>query len=134
MPQPVTSAVADLAIVNARVFTGDPRRPWADAVLVRSGQLVAVGSSADIRKRAGNDTRVVDAQRLMMTRARAESTPESAALGEEPLGTIAAGAPASLLLLDRDIAGSPLDSRVAARVMLLVRDGRIVFDRDGLAR
>ena len=29
---------ADLLIVGAPVWTGDPARPWADAVAVRTGQ------------------------------------------------------------------------------------------------
>lgn len=48
-------------IVNARVATGDPRRPWADAVLLEDGAVVAVGQSAALRKRAG-DAEVVDAK------------------------------------------------------------------------
>lgn len=50
-----------LAVVNARVWTGNPRRPWADAVAVRGDRLAAVGSSAEVRKLAGPSTRVVDA-------------------------------------------------------------------------
>ena len=34
-PPPAPAPVTALAIVNARVWTGDTRRPWADAVLVR---------------------------------------------------------------------------------------------------
>ncbi len=51
-----------LAIVNARVWTGDPRRPWADALAVRGDRLAAVGGSAEIRKLAGQGTRVIDAR------------------------------------------------------------------------
>src|ERR687883_92727 len=50
-----------LAVVNARVWTGDPRRPWADAVAVSGDRVAAVGSSAEVRKLAGPDARVVDA-------------------------------------------------------------------------
>lgn len=48
-------------IVNARVATGDPRRPWADAILLEGDRVVAVGQSAALRKRAGDAT-VIDAQ------------------------------------------------------------------------
>ena len=51
-----------LAIVNARVWTGNPRRPWADAVAVRGDRLAAVGSSAEVRKLAGREARVIDAK------------------------------------------------------------------------
>ena len=55
-----------LAIVNARVWTGDPRRPWADAVAVRGERIAAVGSSAEVRKLATVGTRVVDARGQML--------------------------------------------------------------------
>ena len=59
--------LSGLAIVNARIWTGDARRPWADAVLVRGERIDAVGSSAEIRKRAGSDVKVVDAKGMMVT-------------------------------------------------------------------
>ena len=61
-PAPVTA----LAIVNARVWTGDPRRPWADAVLVRGERIAVVGSGAEVRKHAGA-ARVIDAKGMMVT-------------------------------------------------------------------
>src|SRR5687768_16282284 len=65
--QPPAREPVSLAVVNARVWTGDPRRPWADALAVRGERLAAVGSSAEIRKLAGNDARVVDAKGAMVT-------------------------------------------------------------------
>ncbi|MGH7679365.1 MAG: amidohydrolase [Gemmatimonadaceae bacterium] len=50
-----------VAIVNARVWTGDARRPWADAVIASGERITAVGSSAEIRKLARPETRVIDA-------------------------------------------------------------------------
>lgn len=47
-------------IVNARIATGDPRRPWADAMLLEGDTVTAVGSSAALRKRAA-DALVIDA-------------------------------------------------------------------------
>ena len=60
------AAAISLAIVNARVWTGDTRRPWADAVAVQGNQIAAVGSSAEIRKLAGAATRVIDAKGAMV--------------------------------------------------------------------
>src|SRR5687767_3557832 len=51
-----------LAIVNARVWTGDPRRPWADAIAVTGDRISAVGSSAEVSKLARPTTRVIDAK------------------------------------------------------------------------
>ena len=54
-----------LAVVNARVWTGDSARPWADAIAVRGDRIASVGSSAAIRKAAGN-ARVIDARGQMV--------------------------------------------------------------------
>ena len=75
MQQPASAAsaalapapVSTLAIVNARIWTGDRRRPWADAVLVRGDRIEAVGSSAEIRKRIRPDIRTIDAHGMMVT-------------------------------------------------------------------
>ncbi len=63
---PAPPMAGDLAIVNARVWTGDVSRPWVDAVLVKGDRIEAVGSSAEIRKRAAG-ARVIDAKGRMVT-------------------------------------------------------------------
>jgi predicted amidohydrolase YtcJ len=63
---PMTDAPVTLAVVNARAWTGDPRRPWADAIAVAGDRIVAVGSSAEVRKVAGRDTKVIDARGMML--------------------------------------------------------------------
>jgi predicted amidohydrolase YtcJ len=62
-PPPVSA----LAIVNARIWTGDARRPWSDALLVRGERIEAVGSSAEVKKRAGITVKTVDAKGMMVT-------------------------------------------------------------------
>ena len=57
---------AALAVVNARVWTGNPQRPWADAILTRGDTIAAVGSSAEVKKAAGSDARIVDAKGAMV--------------------------------------------------------------------
>jgi predicted amidohydrolase YtcJ len=51
---------ADLILKLGRIWTGDPSRPWAEAVAARAGEVVAVGSRADLATFAGPKTRVVD--------------------------------------------------------------------------
>lgn len=58
---PPSETPADLAVVNARVWTGDPERAWADAVAVRGETIEAVGSEAEIRQLIGDRTEVIDA-------------------------------------------------------------------------
>jgi predicted amidohydrolase YtcJ len=60
------SLAPTLAVVNARLWTGDTRRPWADALAVTGERITAVGSSAEIRKLARTTTRVVDANGQML--------------------------------------------------------------------
>jgi predicted amidohydrolase YtcJ len=55
-----------LAVVNARIWTGDSRRPWADALAASGDRLIVVGSSAEVRKLATASTTVVDAHGMML--------------------------------------------------------------------
>jgi predicted amidohydrolase YtcJ len=57
----------DLIVVNATVYTLDPRQPRAEAFAVKNGRFVAVGSSADIRNLAGQATQTFDAQGMTVT-------------------------------------------------------------------
>jgi predicted amidohydrolase YtcJ/endonuclease/exonuclease/phosphatase family metal-dependent hydrolase len=50
---------ADLAIVNARVFTGNAAQPWAEAVSIRTNRIDAVGTTAAIK--AAGAARIIDA-------------------------------------------------------------------------
>jgi predicted amidohydrolase YtcJ len=61
-----SDASPSLAIVNARVWTGDARRPWAEAVAVDGERIAAVGSSAEIRKLVPSTARVIDAAGKMV--------------------------------------------------------------------
>lgn len=55
-----------LAVVNARVWTGNPQRPWADAIATRGDTIAAVGSSAEVKKVAGEGARIIDAKGAMV--------------------------------------------------------------------
>ena len=54
-----SSPQADLAIVNARVYTGIPAQPWAEAISIRTNRIEAVGTTAAIK--AAGAARVIDA-------------------------------------------------------------------------
>ena len=116
-----SSPTHTLAIVNARVLTRDARRPWADAVLLRADRIEAVGSSAEVRKRAGTAAKVIDARGLLLTSLRVD-------------GVLVKGGPGDLMLIDRPLgqidAGGPHDDEI----VLTIEAGRIVTDRDSLAR
>jgi predicted amidohydrolase YtcJ len=52
---------ADIVIVNARIYTVDPSRPWAEAVAVREGRILSVGSAKDVSRFKASGTQVIDA-------------------------------------------------------------------------
>jgi predicted amidohydrolase YtcJ len=59
--------MADLVVVNARVWTVDPSKPEAEAVAVTGDKVTAVGSRAEIDRLRGPETRVIDgAGRFLM--------------------------------------------------------------------
>ncbi len=56
-----TSQTADTAVVNARIYTVNGGRPWAEALAIRGDKILAVGSAADIAALRGSHTKVIDA-------------------------------------------------------------------------
>ncbi|WP_294392647.1 amidohydrolase [uncultured Sphingomonas sp.] len=54
------AAPADLILTGARVYTVDDAKPWAEAVAVRAGRIVAVGTVRQVAAYRGPATRMVD--------------------------------------------------------------------------
>jgi predicted amidohydrolase YtcJ len=52
--------MADLVLTDGRIWTGDDRRPWAEAVAVLGEKIVAVGTTKDVARWVGPNTRVID--------------------------------------------------------------------------
>jgi predicted amidohydrolase YtcJ len=61
------SSGPDLLLLNARVYTVDAQRPWAEAVAVKGDRIAAVGSTAELRALAGPNTRTIDLQRAFVS-------------------------------------------------------------------
>jgi predicted amidohydrolase YtcJ len=59
--QPARAQDADFILRNARIWTGDSARPYAEAVAVRDDRIVGVGTSASMARHRVARTRVVDA-------------------------------------------------------------------------
>jgi predicted amidohydrolase YtcJ len=51
---------ADLIVVNAKVWTGNPLQPEATAFVVKEGRFVLVGNDADAGKWRGPQTQIID--------------------------------------------------------------------------
>ncbi|WP_030246663.1 amidohydrolase [Streptomyces sp. NRRL S-350] len=60
VPRAVEDA-ADVVVRNAKIHTGDARRPRAGALAIRDGLITAVGDDADVAPLIGPATTVVDA-------------------------------------------------------------------------
>lgn len=54
-------APADILILRAKVYTLNPETPWAQAVAIRHGKIVAVGTEEVVGKMRGIGTRLIDA-------------------------------------------------------------------------
>jgi len=55
------SPSADLIVTSARVYTVNHRQPWAEAIAIRDGKILAVGKATEVEKFKGADTKVIDA-------------------------------------------------------------------------
>ncbi|HXI47418.1 MAG TPA: amidohydrolase family protein, partial [Steroidobacteraceae bacterium] len=55
---------ADLVVLNAKVYTVDPRMPKAGAFAVRDGKFIALGSSEEIKGLVGKKTQTIDARQM----------------------------------------------------------------------
>jgi hypothetical protein len=51
---------ADMVLTNGRMYTVDPQRPFVEAVAIKDGRFLAVGSAAEIQGSVGKQTRVID--------------------------------------------------------------------------
>jgi predicted amidohydrolase YtcJ len=51
---------ADLILKAGRLWTGNPEAPWAEALAARGGEVVAVGSAAEVDRFRGPGTKVLD--------------------------------------------------------------------------
>src|SRR5438552_16670293 len=52
---------ADIIVVHGRVYTENPQQPWAQAVAIHRGKIVAVGDEAIVERMRGAGTKMIDA-------------------------------------------------------------------------
>ncbi|MCK9410307.1 MAG: amidohydrolase, partial [Bacteroidetes bacterium] len=53
----------DIVFTNGKIWTVDPSKPEAEAVAVYRGRIMAVGSSAEIKRWIGKTTKVIDVKK-----------------------------------------------------------------------
>src|SRR6266513_4913721 len=61
----LAQAPPDLLIINAKVYTGDPAKT-AEAIAIRDGRIVGVGTTEQILAMAQPKTRTVDAKKHLV--------------------------------------------------------------------
>src|SRR5215469_10476995 len=52
---------ANIIVIHGRVYTGDTKQPWAQAVAIHGAKIVAVGDDTTIEKMRGMGTKVINA-------------------------------------------------------------------------
>ena len=57
---------AELVIVHGKVYTANPKHPWAQAVVIRGSRIVFVGSDQEAKKFTSKSARVIDAQNRLV--------------------------------------------------------------------
>ena len=62
LPAQSAASIADAIYTNARIWTGDATQPSAQAIAIREGKLVAVGTVAQAFTHRGPATKVIDLQ------------------------------------------------------------------------
>jgi predicted amidohydrolase YtcJ len=50
----------DIAILSSKIFTGDPKKPWAQALGIKDGQIAALGSDQEIKALCSARTQILD--------------------------------------------------------------------------
>src|SRR5436305_662521 len=56
------SQPADAILIHGRVYTVDAKHPWAEAVAIRNGKILAIGSEDEIAKYRDRSTKILDAK------------------------------------------------------------------------
>ena len=56
-----------LAVINARIWTGNSEQPWAEALAVSGNKIIAVGANIEIQLFIDDSTYVIDAEGMMVT-------------------------------------------------------------------
>ena len=57
----------EAVILFTRIFTGDPARPWAEALCVKDDRVLAVGSNQEVKRACGGHTQVFELPGRLVT-------------------------------------------------------------------
>lgn len=57
-----SKSTADSVLLHGRIYTLDIEHPWAEALAIRGGKILAVGSDREISRLRGTSTQIIDAK------------------------------------------------------------------------
>lgn len=65
----VSNQIQDItmAVTNARIWTGDPAKPWAEAMAIHADTITFVGTTTEVMKMTDKNTQVIDAAGKLVT-------------------------------------------------------------------
>lgn len=108
-----------LVVLNARIKTNDPARPWAGGLAVQGERIAFVGSSAEMAKMAAESATVVDVSGKLLIAATVD--------GNDPSDVkIASATPANFMVVDQEPPANSTWANPGYRVYLRVVRGMIL--------
>ncbi|MDY0093747.1 MAG: amidohydrolase [Candidatus Vecturithrix sp.] len=57
----------DLTILSARIFTGEPARPWAEALCIQDQRIVAIGTNAEVKQATRSQAEILELPGRLIT-------------------------------------------------------------------
>lgn len=58
---------ATLGIINARIWTGNPDQPWAEAIAIKGENILLVGTTSEVQKLMNDSSQIIDASGKMIS-------------------------------------------------------------------
>jgi predicted amidohydrolase YtcJ len=56
----LTATLADLALIHGKILTMSPSQPQAEAIAVKAGKIIQVGTNTEIQRLIGKETQVIE--------------------------------------------------------------------------
>jgi len=54
--------IADAVVLNGKIYTVNPKQPWAEAVAIKDGSIIHVGSNSEVGDLVGSYTEIYDVE------------------------------------------------------------------------
>ena len=54
--------IADSAVLNGKIYTVNTKQPWAEAVAIKDGKIIYVGTNAEVGDLVGSNTKIYDVE------------------------------------------------------------------------